>query len=458
MSLALFTFALQVCLCATELTVHNGSRLVVMLHRQRVPVRSDSRTVSYKSAYFGTIWIGAPEPQEFSVVFDTGSGHVIIPSSDCVSKTCRIHRRYDRHQSKLALDVDYDGALVKPGQPRDQITVSFGTGEVTGEFVQDVVCLGLKSLTGPDDSQISGADHEIGSEEAARPAEHSEEAVSALEKSYPELKEVDCVKLRVVLATEMTQEPFQSFAFDGVMGLGLQGLALAPEFSFFGRMAAEGRIGEPRFGVFLADSDEEESEISFGGISPEHLQGELKWAPVALPDLGYWQVRIKAIRVGDQYIDYCGGDGDCRAVVDTGTSLLAVPSTLVEELSSTLMKQLVQDIPKIEKDGCRGLVGPALHFETEENFTITLNAEDYARQTFAPVNKTAEGSEEAKPHVMCRPTLMPLELPAPLGPKLFIWGEPVLRKYYTVYDWEKKQIGFGQSVHVKADAEAVVTV
>lgn len=25
-----------------------------------------------------------------------------------------------------------------------------------------------------------------------------------------------------------------------------------------------------------------------------------------------------------------------------------------------------------------------------------------------------------------QPTIMPLELPEPLGPKLFIWGEPVL--------------------------------
>merc|ERR1719422_2035222 len=42
----------------------------------------------------------------------------------------------------------------------------------------------------------------------------------------------------------------------------------------------------------------------------------------------------------------------------------------------------------------------------------------------------------------CRPRLMPVRLPAPLGPKLFILGEPVLHRYYTVYDWAHRRVGF----------------
>lgn len=397
------------------------------LQRQRVPVKSDSRTVSYKSAYFGSIWIGAPEPQEFSVVFDTGSGHVIIPSSDCMAGTCQIHRRYDRKLSDLAVDVDYDGTLVKPGQPRDQITVSFGTGEVTGEFVHETLCLGEKSLTRvPDDLAAKN------------------------QTSYPELQDVDCLQLRVVLATEMTQEPFQSFAFDGVLGLGLEGLALAPEFNFFGQMVKSGRIREPVFGVFLADNDDEESEISIGGINPEHVTGNLTWAPVAKADLGYWQIRIKTIRIDGKIVDFCSGlESDCRAVVDTGTSLLAVPTRVVDELHTTLSGTLVQDPNFVEGAGCKGLVGAPLSFELEDGFIVTLKPEDYSRQTVEQVaaNSTAK-EKEKRGNIICRPTLMPLELPAPLGPKLFIWGEPVLRQYYTVYDWDKKRIGFGTSVHI----------
>merc|ERR1719378_1832475 len=74
-------------------------QLVVQLHRQRVPVKGPGGDISYKSVYFGSIFIGAPVPQEFSVV--------------------------------------YDSTVVSPGGDRDQITIAFGTGEVTGEFVQD---------------------------------------------------------------------------------------------------------------------------------------------------------------------------------------------------------------------------------------------------------------------------------------------------------------------------------
>jgi len=39
---------------------------------------------------------------------------------------------------------------------------------------------------------------------------------------------------------------------------------------------------------------------------------------------------------------------------------------------------------------------------------------------------------------------MTMDLPAPIGPKLFILGEPILRKYYTVYDSSAPpRIGFG---------------
>jgi len=47
---------------------------------------------------------------------------------------------------------------------------------------------------------------------------------------------------------------------------------------------------------------------------------------------------------------------------------------------------------------------------------------------------------------------MPIDFPEPLGPKLFILGEPVLRKYYTVYDWQRRSVGFGLANHAGAAA------
>lgn len=66
-----------------------------------------------------------------------------------------------------------------------------------------------------------------------------------------------------------------------------------------------------------------------------------------------------------------------------------------------------------------------------------------AQQTGASdvVSQDAELPQQVKRH--CRPKMMPVTMPAPLGPKLFILGEPVLHRYYTVYDWSAPRIGFG---------------
>lgn len=464
-----------------SLTTEAGSteftgRHVVPLHRQRVPVQGDDQTISYKSVYFGTITVGVPE-QRFSVVFDTGSGHVIVPSRECTSETCLIHNRYDRKASSHAVDIDYDGTPVKPGAPRDQVTVAFGTGEVTGQFVSDRLCLGSSSSQPAPMSAAAASTNSpkeplaLLQSPSADPSfrqrmNNTVSAVSTGNLEHLNATDINCVDIRIVTATEMTHEPFHAFTFDGVLGLGLDSLALAPEFSLFGMMVAQKQLAYPSFGVFLADSDDEISEISFGGHSPGKVDS-LTWAPVASPDLGYWQVQIKALRIGNRTLDYCN-DGQCRAVVDTGTSLLAVPHDFSDELQQELEGPLRDPPDDGEGVDCRYAEGVPLHFDVE-GATITLLPGDYSRQALqiedetlqdalngaytATSQKVTSGKGALSGKATCQPTLMPIDLPEPLGPKLFIWGEPVLRKYYTVYDWGQNRIGFGRAIH-SAEEEA----
>merc|ERR1719353_1943497 len=91
-----------------------------------------------KSVYHGRVMVGG---KVFSTVFDSGSGHLILPGIKCTDKACLKHRQYDSAASPTGQDIDYDGTPVKPGSERDQLTVNFGTGEVTGVFVKDEVCL-----------------------------------------------------------------------------------------------------------------------------------------------------------------------------------------------------------------------------------------------------------------------------------------------------------------------------
>jgi hypothetical protein len=97
--------------------------------------------VSQKSVYFGSVSVGYPA-QNFSVVFDTGSAHLMLPSVQCFSEACLTHRRYDVKASPGAVEIDHDGSRIIPGEGRDQMSVAFGTGDIVGVFVQERVCLG----------------------------------------------------------------------------------------------------------------------------------------------------------------------------------------------------------------------------------------------------------------------------------------------------------------------------
>jgi len=76
--------------------------------------------------------------------------------------------------------------------------------------------------------------------------------------------------------------------------------------------------------------------------------------------------------------------------------------------------------------------------------SIVLDPEDYFRPR--PFNMTVPDKPGAW-KLTCRSLLLPLDLKEPLGPRTFILGEPVLRKYYTIYDWASRRVGFATADH-----------
>jgi len=302
----------------------------------------------------------------------------------------------------------------------------------------------------------------------------------------------------------MSVQPFQAFKFDGILGLGLSGLALSEEFSFLKWASASGLLGTPRFAFFLAEGEGgEASEIALGGYNAARALEPLTWAHVVRPELGYWQVEVKAVRINGVELDICK-DGTCRGVVDTGTSHLGIPAPADKEVADLLTREAGDLVD------CRLVDAPEMEIDLP-GYTLTLHPYNYMRRlplregvsvssvqgvfvpaadetnsavapagdaTAAPA--AAEGTtlaaaapvpveaaapdaaappaaapaaepgaaatpgegEEEQVRRFCRPRLMPVRLPAPLGPKLFILGEPVLHRYYTVYDWGNRRVGF----------------
>mmetsp|Transcript_152854 Transcript_152854/g.265682 ORF Transcript_152854/g.265682 Transcript_152854/m.265682 type:complete len:504 (-) Transcript_152854:161-1672(-) len=395
---------------------HAPRVFTIPLDKQYVPVTKNNVTVMYKTAYFGTIYVGSPVPQPFSMLFDTGSGHLFVPSENCHAMPCQQHRRYQRNLSSTAIQIDHDGNQVPEDlkeSERDKVAVEYGTGEVEGDFVYELVC--LQNHTG--------------------------------EQGYTEAQ--DCAMLRVITTTEMSDEPFHAFAFDGVVGLGLSSLAVHPEFSFFGQVAKFNRLEHLQFGVFLSNDDEVASEISFGGHDPRRVASDLSWVPVHEPDQGYWQINLRSVTVGGEPFKLCE-EGDCLAVVDTGTSLLGVPK---QELSNFHWLLARRVLDKSEDVDCREFPGPEIVFHLD-GFNITMGPKDYSRPSALKIQNSKTNSTD----VICRSSLLPVQMPEGMGVKTWILGEPALRKYYTTYDWADQQVGFSLAVPPLPSAEKRHTI
>ena len=224
---------------------------------------------------------------------------------------------------------------------------------------------------------------------------------------------------------EVTQEPGLAFAFgrfDGILGLGYDTISVNKIVPPFYQMIAQDLLDEPKFAFYLGDANKEgdESEAIFGGVNPAHYTGSVTKIP--LRRKAYWEVDLDAITFGDQTaeIDSTG------AILDTGTSLLALPSTLAELLNKEIgAKQGFNGQYTIECEKRDSL--PDLTFTlTGHNFSIT--AYDYVLEV--------QGS--------CISAFQGIDIPEPAGP-LAILGDAFLRKWYSIYDLGDDTVGIAKA-------------
>uniref|UniRef100_G1Q8B6 Peptidase A1 domain-containing protein n=1 Tax=Myotis lucifugus TaxID=59463 RepID=G1Q8B6_MYOLU len=107
---------------------HPYSQAYKLLRKPRVTVQSMR---NYLDMYYvGTISIGTP-PQEFKVVFDTGSADLWVPSIYCSSPACVTHKTFNPRASSTFQSTD------RP------IWLLYGSASMTG-------------LLGYDDMRVSG--------------------------------------------------------------------------------------------------------------------------------------------------------------------------------------------------------------------------------------------------------------------------------------------------------------
>ena len=215
-------------------------------------------------SYFGTISIGTP-PQSFTVIFDTGSSNLWVPSIYCSETACTKHHRFNPQKSST---------YYTNKQP---VSIQYGTGAMRGILGYDTV----------------------------------------------KVSDIVIQKQEFGLSTSEPGGFFSYVAFDGILGMGYQSLSAADATTVFHNMMSEHLVQRPLFSVYLTrQNGASGSEILFGGIDHSHYTGQIHWVPVTHE--AYWQILIDKVTIDGRVVACSGG---CPAIVDTGTSLLVGPSS-----------------------------------------------------------------------------------------------------------------------------------
>jgi cathepsin D len=332
------------------------------------------------SFYVGRLFIGSPEPQELQVLFDTASGNVLLPHQICKSNACVNHRRYSPWRSLTSADINLDGAPVQPGHRLAKGNVSRDASKL--EFTQADLGDGNALAVLVRDRVCMGTDH-------------TDQA---------------CATMDVQAAVQLDDHPFADLPSDGIVGLGLGGLVSAANFSIFEQFLKENPTMLPQFGISFGAGA---GELYLGGHDSSKFTGQLQWFSVLHPDDGFWEVPIQAVRVGGVTLDACSKG--CRGIVDTGATLMGVQNNKFEEVRNALAAAA-------SPGPAGGCAGPELEFDLG-SLKLSFRVEDYA----------GEG---------CAPQIGPLNLDAPEFNGVYAFGETMLRRYYTAFDWTGRRIGF----------------
>ncbi|BAS73303.1 aspartic proteinase oryzasin-1-like [Oryza sativa Japonica Group] len=422
--------------------------------------------------YFGEIGVGCP-PQNFTVVFDTGSSNLWVPSAKCVfSLACYFHRKYESRSSSTYMEN---------GTPA---SIHYGTGSIHGYYSQDQVTIG---------------DLVVNNQEFI----------------------------------EATHEPgltFLAAKFDGILGLGFKEISVEGADPVWYNMIQQSLVTDKVFSFWLNRNanDINGGEIVFGGADESHYKGDHTYTRVTRK--AYWQFEMGDFLIGGRSTGICV-DG-CAVIADSGTSLIAGPIAAIAQIHAHIgatgvaneeckqvvarhgheMLELLQDktppaqvcskIGLCKSDGAHGIsdgiesVLGETHKSADEVSDATCNACEMAvtwMQSEFVQNHTKEGKLEYAnqlcgnmpspvgsyvdcrhighlPNVAfsiggrafeltpeqyilkfgegflahCMSGFTALDIPPPIGP-LWILGDVFMGAYHTIFDYGKMRVGFADS-------------
>ncbi|XP_075568406.1 LOW QUALITY PROTEIN: pepsin A-like [Pelecanus crispus] len=311
------------------------------------------------NSYFGTISIGTPT-QEFTVIFDTGSSNLWVPSVYCSSPGCRDHRRFNPAESSTFVGTN------------ESLYIAYGTGSMTG-------------VLGYDNVKVA------------------------------DIKVIDQI---FGLAETEPGNFFYYCLFDGILGLAFPSIASSGATPVFDNMMSEGLVAKDLFSVYLSKDEQKGSFVLFGAVDNAYTTNGIHWIPLSAET--YWQITMDSVSIGGEPVACSNG---CQAIVDTGTSLLAVPNGALNAILGALGVSV----------GSNGQIScSAISSLPDVVFNIHGNA--FAVPPRAYVIEM-DGS--------CMLGFQGMNAPTEAG-ELWILGDVFIREYYVIFDRANNMVGLSR--------------
>ncbi|KAG9074800.1 Vacuolar protease A [Ceratobasidium sp. UAMH 11750] len=185
-------------------------------------------------------------------------------------------------------------------------------------------------------------------------------------------------------------------------------------------MIDQGLLAKPLF-TFRVGDQPDSGEAVFGGIDSSHYKGKIHYVPVRRK--AYWEVELESVSLGDDTLEL----ENTGAAIDTGTSLIALPTDFAEMINAQIgAKKSSNGQYTLDCNAVSGL--PDLTFKFGGK-PYALKGTDYTLNV--------QGT--------CMSAFTGIDINLPDGGGLWIIGDVFLRKYFTVYDVGRDAVGFAES-------------
>ncbi|KAJ7502459.1 acid protease [Mycena galericulata] len=333
------------------------------------------------SSYFGTVNIGTPS-QSFNVILDTGSSDLWVADSQC--ETCDSN-------TPLYNSAQSSSFVTKSSQ---EISISYGSGEVAGTVSAESVSMGNFSISG-----------------------------------------------QGFLTASQTSTGLLTGSVSGIMGLAFGAISSTQTVPFWQGLISSNQLQAPEMAFWLSrfrgtrfSEEEPGGSFTLGGTNSTLYTGDIDFLPMAgSSPPTFWLLSVSSVTVQGAAVPVATGNA-ALAAIDTGTTLIGGPTNDVDAIWASVKgsSRVGDSMPGFFQFPCQTTLEVSMSFGGK----------------VWPINPADLSIGEGTSASMCLGGIFDLSLGSSIeaneGNPTWVVGDTFLKNVYAVFQQNPSQIGFAQ--------------